>query len=330
MIHEETQRHTKKKVIMTTNLHVIFGTGPVGMAIMDELCQKGYPIRMVNRSGKTAESLPAGVELIRGDLSDEQFAIEATKSAGVLYNALNPPYSKWVELFPALQAATIAAAEANNAKLVMMDNLYMYGDPNGQRMSEGTPHNAQTQKGKLRAQMAQDLMAAHNAGRVQMTVGRASDFIGPRVMLSAMGGDLVLKAAVQGKAAQMVGNIDMPHSYTYMPDIGRALVTLAEADDAFGEIWHLPTPAAISTRQLLEMIYAEAGHPFQVKVAPKWLLRLIGLFNADAGEMVEMVYEFEQPFVLDDSKFVKRFGGQATPLETIVQDTVAWFKAHSQ
>lgn len=241
---------------------------------------------------------------------------------------MNPAYSKWPELFPPLHAGAIAAAEANGTKLVVMDNLYMYGDPNGQPMTEQHQQRAQTKKGKLRAQMAADLMSAHNAGRVQVVVGRASDFIGPRVSTSAMGGDLVIKSAIKGKAAQVVGNVDTPHSYTYMPDIGRALVTLAQHDDACGQVWHLPTPTAVSTRRMLELIYAAAGQPLKMQVAPKWLLRVVGLFNPDAGEMVEMVYEFEKPFTIDDSKFVNRFGWGTTELETVVRETVAWFKAN--
>lgn len=314
---------------MSNNLHVIFGTGPVGMAIMDELVAKAIPVRMVNRSGKTAEPLPAGVELLSGDVADPAFAIHAAAGATVLYNAVNPAYSKWVERFPPLQAGAIAAAKANQAKLVVMDNLYMYGDPHGLPMNEQHPHRAHTKKGKLRAQMAADLLAAHNDGRVQVVVGRASDFIGPRVSAAAMGGDLVIKAALKGKAAQVVGNIDTPHSYTYMPDIGRALVTLATHDDAFGQVWHLPTPKAVSTRHMLELIYAEAGQPLKIQVAPKWLLRIIGLFNPDAGELVEMVYEFEKPFIIDDSKFVGRFAWHATGLETVIGETVAWFKSRT-
>ncbi|MEM7029573.1 MAG: GDP-mannose 4,6-dehydratase [Chloroflexota bacterium] len=314
---------------MTNQVHVIFGTGPVGLAIMDELSQKKCPVRMVNRSGKTIEPLPDGVDLVKGDLSEQAFAIQATENAAVIYNALNPPYSKWVELFPTLQANGIAAAEAHQAKLVVIDNLYLYGDPQGKPMTEETPHNAHTKKGQLRAKMAHDLMAAHQAERVQVVVGRASDFVGPRVMLSAMGGNQVLNAAIKGKAAQVVGDLDMLHSYTYMPDIGRALVELAENDDTFGQVWHIPTPKAISTRQMLEMIYTEAGHPLKVQVAPKWLLRILGLFNPDAAEMVEMVYEFDRPFIIDDSKFRNRFGWEATDLDCVIQETVSWFKAHS-
>jgi nucleoside-diphosphate-sugar epimerase len=309
-----------------TNLHVILGTGPVGMAIMDELHARGLRIRMVNRSGKTYEALPDGVELLSGDASNKDFARNAAEGATHVYNALNPPYSKWVEAFPGLQAASIAAAEATNARLIVMDNLYMYGDTGGQPMSEQTPMQPNSKKGRLRASMARDLMQAHEAGRVQVVVGRAADFIGPRVMQSTLGGERVLENIVVGKPASVIGNLDHPHSYTYMPDIGRALVELAHTDDAYGQVWHLPTPPAITPREYLQRLYAEAGHPMRVQVAPKLVLRLIGIFNPDVGEVVEMLYQFDAPFIVDDSKFTARFGWGATDIDSIVTQTVNWFR----
>lgn len=315
---------------MTQQTHVIFGTGPVGMSILDALRVRGdVNIRMVNRSGRTSEPLPAGVELTHGDASDLSFAMQAAAGADVVYGALNPPYSKWTELFPALQASMVAAAESASACLVMIDNLYMYGDPAGRPMSETHPINPNTKKGTLRAQMARDLMVAHEAGRVEVVVGRASDFVGPRVMQSTLGGDTVMMAAMQGKAAQMVGDLDKRHSYTYMPDIGQALVDLAYADDVTGQVWHLPTPHALSTREMLTRIYAEAGHPLKTQIAPRWLLRIIGLFNPDVGEVAEMVYEFETDFIIDDSKFRKRFSWDATDNDTVVRETVSWFRTRA-
>lgn len=312
---------------MSQSLHVIFGTGPVGLAIMDALCaERQSNIRMVNRSGKTSEPLPEGVELVNGDASDAAFVLEAAQGADYIYNALNPRYSQWLELFPGLQANLIAAAEANGSKLVVMENLYGYGDPNGESMTEETPLNVHTRKGMLRREMYHDLMAAHNEGRVQVVVGRASDFIGARVQVSMMGGDTVIVPLLNGKAAQIMGNVDMPHSYTYMPDIGRGLVALALADDTYGQVWHLPTSPALTTRQLLEMICEQAGVQYKTMVLHPWLLRFFGLFNPDAGELVEMIYEFETPFIVDDSKFRARFGWGATDNETVIRETVAWFQ----
>jgi nucleoside-diphosphate-sugar epimerase len=310
---------------MNSTQHVIFGTGPVGMAIMDELCQQGHHVRMVNRSGRTIEPLPESVELVTGDASDTTFTAQVSEGASHIYNALSPPYSKWVAEFPGLQASLINAAEANTARLVVMDNLYMYGDTDGEPIHEGMPYTAHTRKGKLRGQMARDLMAAHDAGRVQVVVGRASDFIGPRVTLSAMG-DRVFEKAIAGRAAQVFGNPDSPHSYTYMPDVGRALVQLALTDDAYGQPWHIPTPPAVPTRDLLAMIYSEAGHPLKVQPLPSLMLRLVGLFDKNAGELPEMMYEFNKPFIIDASKYRSRFGWDATPLDDLVKATVAWYQ----
>ena len=311
-------------------MHTIFGTGPVGIAIAQILHEQGVQhVRMVNRSGRAPQPLPAGVELLKGDLTEPLVASKLAQGSNVIYQAVSPPYHQWLEVFPALQAAILSAAEATQAKLVVMDNLYMYGDPHGKPLTEDLPYAAETKKGRLRAQLAEELLAAHQAGRVQVTLGRASDFIGPGVMQSVMGGELVINAALHGKPAQTMGDIDTPHSYTYTPDIGRALVTLAQSADSWGHVWHLPTPKAVSTRNLLELIYAETGQPLKVRNAPKWLLRMLGLFNPAAGEMVEMLYEFQQPFILDDSKFVQHFGWGATPLQTVVKETVAWFKTQA-
>jgi nucleoside-diphosphate-sugar epimerase len=308
-------------------LHVIFGTGPVGMSIMETLRRRDIPVRMVNRSGKIHESLPAGVEVVAGDASDKAFAVQAAKGAAVVYNALNPAYSQWVQLFPSLQAGAVEAAAANGARLVVMDNLYMYGDPDGQPIHEGMPYAATNKKGTLRAKMARDLMAEHTAGRVQVAVGRASDFFGPRVLGSAMG-EVIFGNAVAGKAAQFIGTAKHPHSYSYMPDIGRALVELALADDAYGQVWHIPSPKAVTTQQMVEKIYAAVGAPVKLQIAPPFLISIVGLFNPDLGEMVEMGYEFEKPFIIDSSKFEKRFGWSATPLDVAIGETVAWYKQH--
>ncbi|MBZ0278722.1 MAG: NAD(P)H-binding protein [Anaerolineae bacterium] len=307
-------------------LHVIFGTGPVGMAIMEALQQAGYTrIRMVNRSGKA--KLPAGVELVSGDVNDVAFTKQASAGASVVYNAVNPPYHQWVELFPPLQAGILAGAAAAGAKHVVMDNLYMYGNTHGQPMTETLPYAAQTRKGKVRAQMANDLMAAHRSGQVRVTVGRASDFFGPRGLQSAMG-ERVFYPAVTGKAASVLGNPDLLHTDCNLPDIGRGLVTLAQHDEAFGQVWHLPTVETVTTRRFIEMIYAELGTPAKLSVPPKFAVKLLSYMNPILREVYEMLYEFEEPFVMDHSKFLKAFDFQPTPLKEAIKTTVAWFKAN--
>jgi nucleoside-diphosphate-sugar epimerase len=311
---------------MTDNgeLHVVFGTGAVGMAVMDELVQRGpRRVRMINRSGRAR--VPHGVEVVGGDATDEAFTREASEGASVVYFALNPPYDKWPELFPRLQAGVLEGAANAGAKLIAMENLYMYGPTGGRPITEDLPYAATTRKGTVRASMSKELMEAHKSGRVRVAIGRASDFFGPRALTSAAG-EQVFGRAVDGKSAQVAGNPDQPHTYTYTPDIGKGLVILGEREEALGQAWHLPSPETVTTREFVEMIFEEVGKPARVQAAPKILLRALGLFNPGMRETIEMLYEFEEPFVLDDSRFKQEFGDHATLLREAIQRTVRWYR----
>jgi nucleoside-diphosphate-sugar epimerase len=311
---------------MTDNgqLHVVFGTGAVGMSVMDELVQRGpRRVRVVNRSGRAR--VPHGVEVVGGDATDEAFTREASEGASVVYFALNPPYNKWPELFPGLQAGVLAGAASAGAKLIAMENLYMYGPTDGRPLTEDLPYAANTRKGRVRARMSEELMEAHKSGRVRVAIGRASDFFGPRALASAAG-EQVFGRAVEGKSAQVFGDPDQPHTYTYVPDIGKGLAILGEHEEALGRAWHLSSPETVTTREFVEMIFEDVGKPARLQAAPKILLRALGLFNPVLRETIEMFYEFEEPFVLDTSDFIRTFGDQATPLREAIQHTVRWYR----
>jgi nucleoside-diphosphate-sugar epimerase len=310
---------------MTDNeeLHVIFGTGAMGMSVMDALMQRARRrVRMINRSGRA--SVPEGVEVLGGDATDEAFARGASEGASVVYFALNPPYDKWPELFPPLQAGVLDGAASAGAKLVAMENLYMYGPTGGRSLTEDLPYAPNTRKGAVRAKMSEELMEAHTSGKVRVAIGRASDAFGPRVLVSAAG-EQVFGRAVEGKSAQLAGDPDQPHTYTYVPDIGRGLAILGEREEALGQVWHLPSPETLTTRRFVEMIFEEVGKPARIQAAPKIVLRAMGLFNPGMREMIEMLYEFEEPFVVDHSKFEQAFGEQATPLREAIAGTVRWY-----
>ena len=306
-------------------LHVVLGTGPIGLALIDELVATGQRVRAVNRHGKA--DVPASVEMATADITDPAQARTACAGASVIYNCTNPPeYQNWPDLLPRLQTGILAGAEAaDGAKLIVMDNLYMYGNVHGKPMTENMPNAATTKKGALRARIADNWMAAHNAGRTRVVIARASDYFGPNGRGSGMG-DIVFGRAVQGKSAQAIGNPDMPHTYTYIPDIGKALAILGARDEALGEIWHVPSPETITTRAFIERIGQALGHPVKIQVAPTLLIRALGLFQPVMRELVEMVYEFNEPFILDTSKFVAAFGDIATPLDEAIPATAAWFQ----
>lgn len=311
---------------MTQELHVIFGTGPVGRAIANELSLQGKSIRMVNRSGR--KDIPQPIEVVSGDAHDHDFTRKAADGASHVYFALNPAYHLWLKEFLPMQASVLQAAIANNARLIAMENVYMYGDTHGKPMTEDTPFNAHTRKGKVRAQMHNDLMAAHQSGKVQVVTGRASDFFGAHVLESAMG-ERVFGYAIADKAPQLLGDPNALHTQTYMKDIGKALVLLAQTDDAYGQAWHIPNPRTVTQKAFVELVGKEIGKDLKPSIPPKIVLRMLGLFVKPVGEMIEMMYEFEHDFVVDSSKFERKFGNIATPLEDAIRETVDWYRQHN-
>jgi nucleoside-diphosphate-sugar epimerase len=309
--------------------HVIFGTGAVGLATLDALRRRGETVRMVNRSGRAP--VPDGVEIVNGDASDPAFATAAAQGAQVVYQTLNPPYHQWAELFPGLQAGVLAAAQAAGARLVSMENVYMYGRPAGRPFTETRPYEAHTKKGKLRGRMARDLLAAHQAGRVQVAIGRASDYFGPRGGAQSNLGDRVFPAALDGRTATVLGDPDQLHTYTFIPDIGEGLAVLGEHPDAPGEVWHLPNdPETRTTRQLVETVYRLAGRPrTRLRGTPEFVLRALGLVNPTVRELIELQYEFKEPFVVDSAKIAAKLGVHATPVEQALADTLATYDTRS-
>jgi nucleoside-diphosphate-sugar epimerase len=297
--------------------HVVLGAGPVGRAIAAALVSRGIEPAVVTRSGAKV----AGAVSRPADLADPAQAAAAVKGADVVFQAAQPPYHRWPEEFPALQAQAVAAASEAGALLVVAENLYGYGPVAGP-LAEDLPQSATTRKGAVRAQMWRDLVAAHEAGQLRVVAGRASDFYGPGVTASAVG-DRFFGPLVQGKAVRVVGNPDRRHTYTYAPDFGEALVRLSETPETWGQAWHVPNAPAVSTRVFAEKAAAAAGTSLRLRPTPRWQLRLLGRFVPAVGEVVEMLYEFDEDFVVDHSAYAAVLGDHATPLDDAIAATVA-------
>lgn len=309
----------------TSPRHVIFGTGAIGLATLDALRARGETVRMVNRSGRAP--VPEGVEVVGGDASDPAFTTAVSAGAHVIYQTLNPPYDQWAQQFPALQDGVLAAAQAHGARLVSMENVYMYGRPNGRPLTEDRAHDAHTHKGLLRSRMSRDLLAAHAAGRVEVAIGRASDYFGPRGGAQSNLGDRVFPAALTGRTATVLGNPDQPHTYTFIPDIGEGLAVLGEHPDATGQAWHLPNdPATRTTRQLVDIVYRLAGQSgTRLRQVHPLLLRAAALTNSTLRELLEMQYQFDEPFIVDSTNSTAHLQVRATPLEQALEQTLATY-----
>jgi nucleoside-diphosphate-sugar epimerase len=307
-------------------VHVVFGVGQVGRALSARLASSGLAVRAVSRHRPAL--LASGVEWRSADATDAAAAADAANDASVVYQCLNAPYTQWPEHFPILQRGVLTAAECAGALLVTFENVYGYGPTGGKAMTEDLPLAAVTVKGRTRAGMTRELLTAHESGRVRMAIGRASDFFGAGVTESALG-ERVFANAVAGKRADFIGNPDLAHTYSYVPDIASGLATLGTDERAIGQVWHLPGPETGTTRALLQLAAAEVGHPVGIRSMPKLLVRALGVVNPMMRELAEMAYEFDEPFVLDTSKFESTFGIGGTSLATAVADTIAWFRTRT-
>lgn len=305
-----------------SELNIVFGTGPLGYAVAEELLNKGKTVRMVNRSG--IADLPNSAILIRADAEDRERTREICKDAKVVYHCAMPPYTQWKELFPPLTTGIMEGAASANAKLIYADNLYMYGYTEIP-INENTPNNPLGTKGTVRAEMSDKLLTAHNEGKIKVAIGRASDFYGPRVIASILG-KRVFNPALKGKTIRMLGNIDVPHSYIYIKDFAKGLITLGEEPNASGEVWHIPAAEALTTRELLHLIFNETKRTPKVQTTPPFITNLLSVFNPIIKELKEVIPIYENSYQVDHGKFEKSFGNPSTPHRKAISETVEWYK----
>jgi nucleoside-diphosphate-sugar epimerase len=309
--------------------HVVLGTGAIGRAVAEELVRRGDSVRMVNRSGKMDE-VAVGVEVVASDLYDQAKVREVTREAKVVYQSAQPRYYEWPEKFPPLQKSILDGLTGSGAKLVIVENLYMYGDTNGKPMTEDLPYLAHTRKGRVRGEISKAAFEAHKAGRIRVTSARGGNFFGPWGMDSTMGAR-AFYPLLRGKPAQLIGRTDLPHTHTYIKDFGAALVILGERDEADGQAWHVPNAQpTMSQADLVRLFAEEAGVEPKISSMGKTMLTIGGLFIPEAKETVEMMYEFDRPFIVDSSKFEKTFGLKATPMQEAIKETVAWYRSHPE
>jgi nucleoside-diphosphate-sugar epimerase len=308
---------------MPSELHVIFGTGPVGCWTARALCGQGRTVRAVNRSGVRPSLMPADVEMAKADVADPTQAATAASGASVVYQALNPPYHLWHELFPALQAAALSAAKTANAKYVSIENLYMYDST--KPMTESSPLAPVSKKGLLRQKMAEEVTAAHVRGDVRTTALRSSDYYGPGVLNSALG-ERVFGHLVAGKKAQLTGSTNMLHSFAYIEDVGLAATALGTNDVALGQAWIAPHAPARTQGQMVEEACRVLGVEPGFSAVSPLMMRVAGLFIPAARASVEMMYEFTMPFVVDSSRIEREFSLSATPIGAAIERTVAWYR----
>jgi nucleoside-diphosphate-sugar epimerase len=315
----------------TAPLHVIAGAGQIGPMVAERLLARGYRVRMIRR-GAFAD-VPAGAQTASASLADPAAAAEAMRGASVVYHCANPRYHRWPEELVPLARGITQGAARNAARLVVLDNLYMYKLAGDGRLAEDTEIAPVSRKGALRVEAAAVMLDAHARGDLPVVIARPADFFGPSCTNSVLG-ERFWKKLLAHKPVEVMGDPDQPHTYSYGPDVADALVTLGLTDpsrsdgaDVYGRVWHPPALPADSTRTWIERFAAAVGaEPRHTRLSPL-MLRVAGLFMPEAKELPEMMYQWRSPFRLDDARYRARFGATPTPLAAAVAATVAWARA---
>jgi len=297
---------------------VVVGAGGTGRALARLLADSGERVKLVTRSGSGPDH--PGIERVAGDATAVDWLTELAAGATTLYNCAMPPYDRWPTDWPPLAAALLAAAERSGADYVMLGNVYAYGAVSGP-VTEDQPAAPISVKGAVREQMWADALAAHEAGRVRVTEIRAGAFLGAGT--KSFYNLLVAPAVLTGTPASYPGDLDIEHSWTYVEDAARTMLAAARHDEAWGRVWHVPSTSTLSVRALTAELTALAGAP-DAQLAELSLVELARLGAQDpvTAELLEMQYLDREPFLLDSTHTSAVLGVTATPLKSVLIETI--------
>ncbi|WP_082699467.1 NAD-dependent epimerase/dehydratase family protein [Arthrobacter sp. EPSL27] len=302
-------------------MFVVTGAGPVGWSVAEQLAEAGHRARVLTRSGSGPDH--PRVEKTAVDVSDPARLGELFRGAKAVFHCIHgSQYSAkaWAAELPVAEQTVLAAAGEAGAVVVFPESLYAYSEP-GRPMTEEGPREAQGGKRGIRTA----LLKARAASATDTVSVAASDFFGPRVR-TAHAGERMVKPVLAGKTLMVIGDAGLPHSFTYVPDLARAMIAAAQEPSRWNRVWHAPTGPALSQREMAAAFAAAAGVPApRVVAVPGWVLRAMGMFSPGTRELAETLYQFERPFVLDSRASEAALGLTPTPLSEAAAATVAWW-----
>lgn len=305
--------------------HLVFGAGPIGTATALELAAQGEDVVVASRSGRGPTH--NNVTLASVDASNARAVAELAVGATVIYNCLNPSYTRWATDWPPMANALLTAAATSGAVYVICSNLYGYGPTDGQ-ITTDLPLVATGTKGRVRAQMWEDALAAHNRGDVRVTEVRSSDYIGPNAESHL--GERIMPKLLAGKAVRVIGDPDVAHSWTYTVDTARTMVAAAADPNAWGRAWHAATNEPRTQREAIADLADAAGVPrISVKGMSRGMISGAGIFVPMVRELKETYYQFNAPFVIDDSPTRTELGIEPTDWKVVLNEQVAPFLSHA-
>ncbi|MFL5739589.1 MAG: NAD-dependent epimerase/dehydratase family protein [Flavisolibacter sp.] len=290
---------------------IIGSGGTIGIPLARELSKYTDTLRLVSRHPK---KISESNELFPLDVNNLEKIDSAIDGSEVVYITIGFDYklSVWQNTWPPFLQAVIKACKAHGSKLVFFDNVYMYAKSAIPHMTEESPLDPPSKKGKLRLQLAEMVMNEVKQGNLTALIARSADFYGPETDKSVLA-ETAAKNLLKGKKAQAFGNVNKIHTYTFTPDAGKATALLGNTPSAYNQVWHLPTTKEkLTAKQWIELVAQEINAAPKIQMVPTWMLHVLGLFNSTIKEFPEMLYQYELDYVFDSSKFEKTFGIQAT------------------
>jgi nucleoside-diphosphate-sugar epimerase len=296
--------------------------GAIGTPLAQALKTYTEDIRLVSRNPVKVNETD---ECVAADLLDPEALAKAIQGSDVVYVTVGFPYSYkvWKKSWPPFVEEVLRLCEAEGCKLVFFDNIYMYDKDHLEGMTEETPIQPPSKKGEVRAQIAQSIMEKAEKGHVQALIARSADFYGPSIQQTSLLTETVFKPLSEGKTANWMADDAMSHSFTYTPDAARATALLGNSEEAYAQIWHLPTAADPPTgKAWVEAIAGELGTKPKYRVVSKTMMRILGWFMPVMRESVEMMYQFNRPYVFDSNKFERAFGQAPTSYAEGIREIV--------
>jgi nucleoside-diphosphate-sugar epimerase len=306
-------------------MYTILGAGgSVSNELVKILSARNLPFRTVSRS---PTAVPGAVESKTADLANQSQTTDAVAGSDVVFllAGLKYDHKLWAAMWPRIMDNAIEACKLAHAKLIFFDNVYMYGRVIG-TMTEETPFNPSSRKGEVRAAIAQRLINEWKTGELTAMIARAADFYGPDAK-NGIPNTLVFDPLRKGQKAMCLVNDALPHSYTYVPDAAQVLVTLAETPSAWNQTWHVSTTPNPPTGREFILAAAEAmDAPPKYRILSRTMVKLFGLFNPVVGEVHEMLYQNDAPYLFDSSKCARALGFAGTPYAEGIRTTAASYK----
>jgi nucleoside-diphosphate-sugar epimerase len=306
-------------------MYTILGAGgSVSNELVKLLAARNLPFRTVSRH---ATPTPGAIENKAADLLNHEQTLAAVAGSDIVFLLVGLKYDHklWANMWPRIIDNAVDACKRAGARLIFFDNVYMYGKVRG-AMTEDTPYNPAGRKGEVRAQIATSIVKEWKAGELTAMIARAADFYGPGAK-NGMANALVFDPMSKGQKAMCLASDALPHSYTYVPDTAQALLTLAEAPSAWNQTWHLPTTPNPPTGREFILAAAEAmGVPPNYRVLSRMMVKLFGFVNPVVGEIYEMLYQNDSPYIFDSSKYAHAFGFAETPYTEGIRTTAASYR----